>query len=401
MDLESGFGVAHFLSRKAAHLTEYAILMILVHCAACGAWPEFRFRMFLPAFLFCLFYSLTDEWHQTFVFGRTGNFFDIFVDSLGALIGFFVYRYKRTRLRAPALLAVVIFSLCACVKDKMFKDAKKLEKLGRYVSAVNAYEKFFTDHPNHPKAPESLYQIGRIYSQVYNDCARAQSYFERVRKNYSQSVWAREAEYSAMNCPDYFPFNEGLVYEFVDSQSLGKNMRRVMELATVPGQDRQVKVKDTIYAGNELVGRFERNMKKISMELREFELGSSSYNVVLKYPLQVKSSWETKKNGKLMRYVLADAPLVLQVASGEYRNCIKVEEREKGSSSGGSWKCFYYAPATGLILTTAATIKNETRIAELRSVKPKTSDPAAVPKISWRTKLKNQFKSWMAVKDES
>ena len=42
------------------------------------------------AVLAALAYAFTDESHQTFVIGRSGNFFDVGIDSLGILVGVLV-----------------------------------------------------------------------------------------------------------------------------------------------------------------------------------------------------------------------------------------------------------------------------------------------------------------------
>ncbi len=36
--------------------------------------------------LFCLFYGMTDEWHQSFVPGRDADWMDLGADTMGAII---------------------------------------------------------------------------------------------------------------------------------------------------------------------------------------------------------------------------------------------------------------------------------------------------------------------------
>lgn len=40
-----------------------------------------------PRVFFTLIYAASDEWHQTFVFGRSGTVMDVFIDSVGSLLG--------------------------------------------------------------------------------------------------------------------------------------------------------------------------------------------------------------------------------------------------------------------------------------------------------------------------
>ena len=72
--------------RKAAHASEYALLALLVF----GALPFTGFRRYAVAWAFAVFYAGTDEFHQLFVPGRAGTFFDVGVDSLGALAGLLI-----------------------------------------------------------------------------------------------------------------------------------------------------------------------------------------------------------------------------------------------------------------------------------------------------------------------
>ena len=43
----------------------------------------------LLAFLICVLFAISDEFHQTFVNGRTGRLLDVLIDSLGSLVGIF------------------------------------------------------------------------------------------------------------------------------------------------------------------------------------------------------------------------------------------------------------------------------------------------------------------------
>ena len=74
--------------RKAAHASEYAILALLLFGAlegtACGRKEKNRY---LFSLLFAALYAGTDEFHQLFVPGRAGTFFDVGVDTLGAAAG--------------------------------------------------------------------------------------------------------------------------------------------------------------------------------------------------------------------------------------------------------------------------------------------------------------------------
>lgn len=79
--------------RKAAHMSEYALLGFL--CAVLFASYGYKIQNFALGFGFSVFYAATDEFHQLFVEGRSGQFSDVCVDAAGAFIGvlfaWFVY----------------------------------------------------------------------------------------------------------------------------------------------------------------------------------------------------------------------------------------------------------------------------------------------------------------------
>ena len=84
--------------RKAAHMAEYAILAILLTGALYtgkeAGGTDGRRGVFsspyLIAWLISAIYAASDEFHQTFVPGRSGEVKDVCIDSLGALIGVFL-----------------------------------------------------------------------------------------------------------------------------------------------------------------------------------------------------------------------------------------------------------------------------------------------------------------------
>lgn len=81
-----------FILRKIAHMAEYGILTFLFfRAAAQNLGPR---RSVAYAAVFSLTYALTDEYHQLFVFGRSGNLADAFIDSLGIFLATFLIDKK-------------------------------------------------------------------------------------------------------------------------------------------------------------------------------------------------------------------------------------------------------------------------------------------------------------------
>ena len=80
--------VLTFIVRKTAHFTEYAILGILFCLFYRQTLPQKNgLQLFVLAILSSFLYACTDEIHQLFVPGRSGQFTDVLVDTLGASFG--------------------------------------------------------------------------------------------------------------------------------------------------------------------------------------------------------------------------------------------------------------------------------------------------------------------------
>ena len=83
-------GRAHFLVRKTGHLTEYAILALLVLRALRKSqpdrWSTHLWRAAGCALLITAAYASTDEWHQSFVPGRTASPVDVLIDGSGGFL---------------------------------------------------------------------------------------------------------------------------------------------------------------------------------------------------------------------------------------------------------------------------------------------------------------------------
>lgn len=85
-----------YIVRKNAHAFMYMVLAILVSSMFFHFNKKGRGIIIYILFI-CLFYAVTDEFHQSFVPGRTSLVSDILVDFGGALIGltlFYLGYYK-------------------------------------------------------------------------------------------------------------------------------------------------------------------------------------------------------------------------------------------------------------------------------------------------------------------
>ena len=76
--------------RKTAHMTEYAILAVLLWRALSRPVSPQRpwsWRTAVAAFAVAAAYSVTDEFHQSFVPSREGQITDVLFDCAGAVLG--------------------------------------------------------------------------------------------------------------------------------------------------------------------------------------------------------------------------------------------------------------------------------------------------------------------------
>ncbi len=72
--------------RKCMHASVYLILAILLISSLKTIGITNKKTIFLTVLL-CFIYACTDEFHQTFVEGRTGQFSDVLIDTVGSIIG--------------------------------------------------------------------------------------------------------------------------------------------------------------------------------------------------------------------------------------------------------------------------------------------------------------------------
>lgn len=74
----------HTIMRKLAHFSLYALLGALIFIAL----SNYKLKLkWLWAVLASLLYAISDEFHQTFVLGRSGELRDVGIDTLGAACG--------------------------------------------------------------------------------------------------------------------------------------------------------------------------------------------------------------------------------------------------------------------------------------------------------------------------
>jgi VanZ family protein len=81
----------HFLIRKSAHITEYAILgglaLRAIAASRPGSFTGNRWRIAGAALVLAALYAASDEFHQSFVPSRGASVEDVCIDAVGASVG--------------------------------------------------------------------------------------------------------------------------------------------------------------------------------------------------------------------------------------------------------------------------------------------------------------------------
>lgn len=89
-NLEFDIESFHTFVRKNAHFIAYFLLSLL----SLNAWRSSGFRglkQLVLGFGMCVLFAMTDEIHQLFIEGRSGEARDVLIDSAGAGLGVVVY----------------------------------------------------------------------------------------------------------------------------------------------------------------------------------------------------------------------------------------------------------------------------------------------------------------------
>ncbi len=81
-----------FVVRKCAHLTEYAILALLLFRAAfCGTNRKWSMSILcVSVWIACVLVATVDEFHQSFVESRGASVWDVMIDTGGTIFGLLI-----------------------------------------------------------------------------------------------------------------------------------------------------------------------------------------------------------------------------------------------------------------------------------------------------------------------
>lgn len=80
-----------FVVKKAAHLFVYAVLSVLIYRSLRQTTSYPKPILFLLTITLTALYAITDEFHQSFTFGREPTIRDVLIDIVGGTTGLSVF----------------------------------------------------------------------------------------------------------------------------------------------------------------------------------------------------------------------------------------------------------------------------------------------------------------------
>lgn len=89
IELNTKIEIIQPIIRKMAHFSIYAVLgILLMGCAA--TYKGSKLMKFNISVIISFLYACTDEWHQSFIPGRSAQFTDVCIDTAGAFLGILI-----------------------------------------------------------------------------------------------------------------------------------------------------------------------------------------------------------------------------------------------------------------------------------------------------------------------
>lgn len=185
----------NFITRKLAHMTEYFALAVAV------SFPLYVYGLhgiwlMLVAGIICVGFALGDEYHQSFVGGRSPSLRDVGIDSIGVFFGIVVVRMVGWTGRMT-----------------IFKPRKKKQKVKRITKVKHKNHKFknyTTSAPEYHYKEEHAY-----YNNVPKSTSKSKSFrnTQKKRQNRSNSYGQQYNGYDGQA-----PYNQDPGYQNMNPQ---------------------------------------------------------------------------------------------------------------------------------------------------------------------------------------
>ncbi len=95
-NLRTDLGLMDYVLRKIVHIAIYGALYALFYRAYRGSFKKNKFNSFIVSIIFCLLFAVSDEFHQSFVPGRSGSIIDaLLFDGSGSLFTAWVIHSRK------------------------------------------------------------------------------------------------------------------------------------------------------------------------------------------------------------------------------------------------------------------------------------------------------------------
>ena len=228
-----------------------------------------------------------------------------------------------------------------------FYGGRFCDETERYGRAAAALERFLERRPADPRACQVRLRLGRIYTRRFGRYLEAKRHFEAAaREQRGGSSCAREAKAELLNCPDYFPLENGRTWVYGDTASGGRNMR--LEVEVRAGTGGKASQTSALYAGKK---RISVNTKGyVKKDWAVWERAGGKENMFLRYPFAAGTAWQSGPGRQALAYRIEADGLRVKTLGGVFTGCLKVRETDPRFPK--SWKFDYFAPGVGRVKTT-------------------------------------------------
>ena len=88
-------------------------------------------------------------------------------------------------------ITLIIFAACSNFSD--FKTAKDLVRERKFYTAIEYYMAFAYKHPEHPRAPEALFEIGNIQQVMLGELDKAIETYSKLVASYPINSYTIQA----------------------------------------------------------------------------------------------------------------------------------------------------------------------------------------------------------------
>jgi VanZ family protein len=123
-----------FLLRKLAHIGEYAVLTVALSWAF-QMYTDSRTRVWMLAALAAVLYGVSDEWHQSWILGRSGSLRDVGIDAVGVAAGIALTQRQAIEKSLVIKQAMSWWQCPACQSMRLYRSQRHglLEWLSRLI----------------------------------------------------------------------------------------------------------------------------------------------------------------------------------------------------------------------------------------------------------------------------